>query len=483
MTLHTVRKGETLTSIAERYSVDIQELQTKNNVSNPKQLQTGQRLTIPSTRVPKTTAAKNPPPGNKERSRAPSASGSKTTEQDGTSLKLDWISFQWLEELLQKLRWHEAKEHIQKTEKTELTPQEKGKKVPREPTKKPSSKGNQKASEVKRKIKETLNKEPHVITFNGVRLTENEKKQILAAVACCEMNADGFGSINADTEFAGRKFGQRGIETSYSRIVHIGLSYGIIQYTQDSGSLGQLLKKMREKNPSRFTQIFGGGDVLIADSLIALTTSGRSDLEKAANVPLSGQAHWNKIRKKPEGLELKKLSTEDQDKDGRSDLPVNREIRGKRVQPIPPSEGAAPIDIWTGAWKQRFLEAGNELDFQEVQLEFGVKNYLDPILPLARKHNVRSALGLAFVTACAVRGGLGSSLKNLLLDVAKELNMTLPFKNSDDEARCVKAIADSAGKIGKVEFDSDEAKRAKRLMSDELGFLAEDLYDLSTYEV
>ena len=483
MTQHTVQRGETLTSIATRYSVDVQELQAKNNISNPKHLQQGQRLTIPSTRIPRTSAAKSTPSSSKDNDRATSASGSRSKVQDGTSLKLDWISFQWLEELLQKLRSKEADEHVQKTEKTELTPQDKDKKATREPARKTSSKGSQKVTEVKQKIKEALNKEPHVITFNGVRLTENEKKQILAAVACCEMNAEGFGSINSDTEFTGRKFGARGIETSYSRIVHIGLSYGIIQYTQDSGSLGRLLKKMREKNPSRFDQIFGGGSKSIADSLITLTTTGRPDLAQVASVPLSGQAYWNKVRKTPEGKELKRLSTQDKDEDGKSDLPTSREIRGKRVQPIPATEGGTPVDIWTGVWKQRFLDAGSELDFQEIQLKFGVENYLDPILSLARNNNVRSALGLAFITACAVRGGLGSDLKNLLFEVAKELNITLPFKTSDDETRCVKAIADSSGRIGKVEFDADEAKRAKRLMGDELGFLAEDLYDLSTYEI
>lgn len=483
MTQHTVQKGETLTSIAIRYSVDVRDLKTKNNISNPKQLQQGQRLTIPPTRIPKTSSAKSTPSGSKNKNRAASAEGSQNNEQDGISLKLNWISFQWLEELLQKLRSHEADEHVQKTEKIELKPQEKGKKINQEPAKKAFSKGSQKVAEVKQKIKETLSKEPHVITFNGVRLTENEKKQILAAVACCEMNADGFGSINADTEFTGRKFGKRGVETSYSRIVHIGLSYGVIQYTQDSGSLGRLLKQMREKNPSRFVQLFGAGDKSISDSLIVLTTTGRPGLEKIANVPISGQAHWNKIRKTPEGIELKKLSTQDKDEDGNSDLPISKEIRGKRVQPIPATEGGSPLDIWTGVWKQRFLEAGSELDFQEVQLNFGVENYLDPILPRARTNNVRSALGLAFVTACAVRGGLASDLPNLLFNVAKELNITLPFKNSDDEARCIKTIADSSGKIGKVEFDPDEAKRAKRLLNDELGFLAEDLYDLSTYEL
>lgn len=480
MNKHVVQRGETLSSIAARYSVDVHELQAKNGISNPKHLQIGHVLMIPSYRMPRTSTS-NAKPKKQNKKPVKITSGNTEKEEDETCFKFSWISFVWLDELLERLRDQEADEHIQKTEKVELTPQESGSKPPPSPAAKKSSKGSKKASEVIQKIKETLNKEPRIVAFSGVRLTENERKQIVAAVACCEMNSDGFGSINSDTEFVGRKFGKKGIETGYSRIVHIGLSYGVIQYTQDSGNIGILLKKLQEKNPSKFVQIFGGGNKAIAESLITLTTNGRPDLQSNSSIPLCGQAYWEEIRETAKGKEIKALSEQDKDGDGKSDLPANREIRGKRVQPIPANVNEAPTDIWTGTWKQRFLDAGNELDFQEAQLDCAVEMFFNPIIALAQKNKVRSALGLAFVTACAVRGGPKSKLATLMYRIAGELGITLPFENSEDEARCVKAVADAEGKIGKVKFHKEESKRAKLLLADALGFLAEDLYDPSTY--
>ncbi|MFP3802331.1 hypothetical protein, partial [Paraburkholderia sp. SIMBA_027] len=84
-----------------------------------------------------------------------------------------------------------------------------------------------------------------------------ERLKIIAAVAMCESGNDPFGAENTDEEFVGRKNGHKGIETSYSRIVHIGLSYGVIQFTQDGGALGGVLQKCNEKNHQKFVDVFG----------------------------------------------------------------------------------------------------------------------------------------------------------------------------------------------------------------------------------
>ena len=335
-------------------------------------------------------------------------------------------------------------------------------------------------------LKELLGKEPHVVTFKGVKMTENEKKQIVASVGLAEMSADGFGSVNADQEFVGRKYGRKGIEKgiSYPRIVHIGLSYGMIQFTQDGGALGEVLVKMRAKNVSKFDEIFGGGDSSIAQSLIILTTSGLPDLANNPSIPISGLAHWQKIKNTHEGKELTRLANQPT----QSDLPVSREIRGKRVQPIPANKDDAPTDIWTGVWKQRFIDAGSVTDFQEAQIDYAVKNYMNPILPLAKKNNVRSALGLAYIEACAVRGGVDSPLSKSFYEVAKRLQISLPFSSSEDERTCIDAIANGSATTGfdkkgnNVKVGPEEIRRAKILIQDDLGFLAEDLYDTSTYE-
>ena len=49
-TTHVVTKGETLTSIAKRYHVNVDTLVQANRISKRTPLQVGQRLVIPSTR-------------------------------------------------------------------------------------------------------------------------------------------------------------------------------------------------------------------------------------------------------------------------------------------------------------------------------------------------------------------------------------------------------------------------------------------------
>jgi hypothetical protein len=127
------------------------------------------------------------------------------------------------------------------------------------------------------------------------------------------------------------------------------------------------------------------------------------------------------------------------------------------------------------------LEAGEVTDFQEAQLDLAVERYFNPILPLAKKNKVRSALALAFIAACTIRGGVNSQLSTLFYRVAKALDIYLPFTNMDDERLCIENIAKAKGSISGEEIDKDESRRARRLLDDELGFLTEDLYDLSTY--
>ncbi|QBE65931.1 LysM peptidoglycan-binding domain-containing protein [Pseudoduganella lutea] len=476
MKTHKIIKGETMASIAKRFSVDIADLASANNITDINKIREGKWLQIPDKKLKQQPETTKVHPIPKE----------KVAQADEKPISELWedtlfrgreIAEKWLTELLARLRAAEADEYIQDTHKVPLTSD----KVPPTHTpelpKKPNSESKKKVTDVKKVLKEKLGKEPHVLTFNGVRLTENEKKQILASVATCEMNSDGFGSINSDQEFVGRKNGKKGIETTYSRIVHIGLSYGVIQYTQDSGSLGDLLKCLRAKNPSLFAEIFGAGYPEFSDALIQLTTTGRPDLAQNTQIPLSGQAYWNQIHNTPAGNELKMLANSQSG----SHLPTAREIRGKRVQPIAPSIGHPPIDLWKGEWRDRFLSAGKVVDFQEAQLEYGVRNFINPMLSLAKHNNVRSALALAFIAACNIRGGVGSKLSKLTYRVAKELGLALPFVSSEDELACMQAIAEAHGSIGAVSVHEDESRRAKRLIDDELGFLAEDLYDISTY--
>lgn len=484
---HTVRRGDTLTSIAKLHHCTIDDLANANDMANRNMLAVGQVLLLPRVSYEQLPPAKLNP---RDESKLPAKATERSWLESIGDYALQRASIQMslLEGLLNRFRVAEANENIQHKESFAITKQTQPVAANHEPPRNRHSKSSRKLADVKAKLKEQLGKEPHVATFKGVKLTENEKRQIMAAVATCEMNSDGFGSINSDQEFRGRKFGNKGIETWYSRIVHIGLSYGIIQFTQDGGPLGTVLTEMQKKNPAKFTEIFGGGDAAIAKSLVTLCTTGRPDLANDSNVPLSGQQYWNSqwdVRKKTpkteEGGRLHKLANKDDNHDNKSDLPTNDEIRGKRVQPIKANANEKPTDIWTGTWKQRFLDAGQVTDFQEVQIAAAVRDYMNPILKRAKENNVRSALALAFITACSVRGGPNSALAKLFYTVGKELGVSFPIKKPSDEEKIILTISGSNGKIGSLQFDADDARRAKELRKDELGFLAEDFYDTSTY--
>jgi membrane-bound lytic murein transglycosylase D len=49
---HTVARGETLTSIAKMYKVDVDELQKTNNIEDGRKLQAGQTIVIPGSPSP-----------------------------------------------------------------------------------------------------------------------------------------------------------------------------------------------------------------------------------------------------------------------------------------------------------------------------------------------------------------------------------------------------------------------------------------------
>jgi len=475
---YQVKPGERLETIAVHYRVDTEALAKENGLTIESHITPGQKLNIPDKRNKQVKTAQ-PPKSAEHAETVKVKEGEISTPLGDAIAKETRVALDWMKELLAKLRAAEANECMQKTHTVEIKKNGQPASYIQQPEKKKHSRTSKKHDENVVKFKGMLPNEPNICGLHGVKLTENEKKQIVASVAFCEMNDDGFGSIGADYEFVGRseKFKTRGAETSYSRIVHIGLSYGLIQFIQDGESLGWLLQRFDKKNHSKFVEIFGGGSENVAKSLIELTTTGHPDF--VGKTPDSGLNYWKKIRKTSDGKNRLKLSKTDADEDGKPDLPHDKEIRGKRVQAIAPTERGVPIDIWTGVWKERFLAAGKFIEFQEAQLDEAVEKYMNKVLPLAKKNNVRSAIALALITAGCVRGGAGSPTELLIYDVAKDLGI-LPFKSAKDELKCVKIIA-AGGRSGHVEIGDYEAERAKKLLEDELGFLAEDLYDVESY--
>jgi len=307
-------------------------------------------------------------------------------------------------------------------------------------------------------------------TFNGVTLDRNERLKIVAAVALCESGSSSFTSQNKDTEFSE----MTQLQVSYARIVHIGLSYGVIQFTQDCGALGEVLKRMQKKNPSKFAEVFGDN----WQQLITLTTTG---LDVHGVNYLSGQAYWNTIKDTQRGKHLRDLARQKK-------IRPSDEIRGKRVQPIPVVKGGKPVDIWEGEWSKRFTAAGNIPDFQDAELQYAVEGYLNNTLPFCKRNNIRSGLGLTYVTACYVRG---PGNMNIITHAAKAIGVSVPFVHTDDERKAVHYIGTrnkNGATIAGKKVQGLDIIRAKDLASDNSGLIlpadglaAEDHYSTATY--
>lgn len=478
---YKVRRGDNLSIIAKNFSVDVNELAKENNITLESHIKPEQELKLPEKKIRvKVDAVPDKADENVILKWIKDNFLAETSLDNAIAIGKRLVP-DWSDEFLGQLRAIAANERVQQTNKVAIKGTDKPASYQVKPHKKQNSKTTNNIEVVKKYFKDTYS-EPSQHKLNGVQLTKNEKRKIMASVAMCEMSGDGFGSINADQEFNGRLFERKGIETGYSRIVHIGLSYGLIQFTQDGDALGNVLTKMHAKDQSKFIEVFGGGDPDIANSLIMLTTEGHPDVKGKPDAHISGQKYWSSIKKTSVGKKIKELSLKDANKDGKSDLPIAKEIRGIHVQPLVPNKGEPAIDIWTGVWKDRFLAAGKVAVFQEAQLDAAIEGYLDTALPLAKKLKVRSALALAFLVASKVRGADMEILKS----VAGKKGTVTPFESGDKERECIEAIAKATvvGKDAKVLgyiFDKDEARRAEKLMKDELGFLAEDFYDLATY--
>jgi LysM repeat protein len=503
---HIVRHGETLSSIARRYGASINDLKVLNRVTDPNKLRQGAVLQIPAFRPFDAPALKKTPLSNKPAADAPPSKQWSESVWDAAEQVFKCTEKLWhdvTEAVIHPIREQESAEAIHEKGKVPLEKRPLGK-APIQQNKAHPSKSSQSKlhrNEVLQQLKDRLDGiKPVLVTTKGVQLTANERKKIVAGIGLCEVSSQVFSSENSDQEFVGRKFGNRGIETGYSRIVHIGLSYGYIQFTQDSGSLGKLLKRMRDADKEAFDSVFrkiGASEnskhlpAPNIDLLIHMTTEGLKPDEISPpyhdknDANKSGQGYWASIRKTAEGGAISRLANQDENKDGKSDLPETREIRGARVHKIPYRPGERPEDIWCGNWAIALTEIGRIPKFQDIQLEQAVDSYFNKALPHCKENNIRTAKALAFVGACRVRGAKESTF----IQIGKCLGFCIPFERNTKELELLKAIADcykstTKGPItlGGVRFDADEARRAGLLLRNEFNFLDEDYYDTDSYK-
>jgi hypothetical protein len=160
-----------------------------------------------------------------------------------------------------------------------------------------------------------------------------------------------YGAIRADAEYSG-VYGPE--HPAYQRY-HLGLSFGVALFNQEHGDLGKLLEAFRERDASKFSEIFGKE----TESLLRVTRStGPSSTET------------------PDG-------------------------RSVRLQPI---NGA---DLWQEPWVSRFREAGYHKPFQAVQNKLAAELFLDPMLSFAHSVGLVTERSLAVLTDRAAELGVG----------------------------------------------------------------------------
>lgn len=203
-------------------------------------------------------------------------------------------------------------------------------------------------------------------------LTQADSIRFIENTAVHESGGN-FGACNRDGEFEGR-FNRPGKEHPAFGRYHIGLSYGIVQFTQDSGALGTLLRRMESRDADHFRATFGDA----WQELLDVTTAG--------------------------GPRSK-----------------HQRPRGPRVQPV---DGE---DLWEDSWVDRFREAGDHRPFQEAQLELAAELYLDPMLPFCNWLGLTTDRALATVFDRAIQLGRGGA-RRWIMDVVG------PIEDGDDDS-------------------------------------------------
>ena len=200
------------------------------------------------------------------------------------------------------------------------------------------------------------------------RMTEKDREfDKILSITVKHESGGRYDAINVDGEYRGlfdavwiRRHGY--IHPASGRI-HIGLSVGLIQWTQDSGSMGVLLKAMSKRDPKRFRDILG---------------------------PTSDQVVSRLTRSGPSGL-------------------ASGKQRGPRCHPIPIDHNGkrVSLDLWEKPWIDRVRGLLQEPVFQLVQDEQIIIQYLKPSYRAIIDSGLRSekAIAIFFARAIAYGGG------------------------------------------------------------------------------
>jgi len=200
-----------------------------------------------------------------------------------------------------------------------------------------------------------------------------EKVRLLRVIARAESGDDGYAAVNPDSEY-----NEPG-HPAYQQY-HIGLSWGLIQFTQRSGALGRVLEaaKRREElltelpTEQRFESVFGPA----SEELIRVTNAGTPE---------------------------------------------------ERVGPV------AGANLWDPVWTERFRAAGAIPHFTWAQNEVAITDYFDPQLRYAKWLGFDTPKALAMLVDRAVHMGDAGGLDWVMRAVG-------PVQNEADQATALAAL-------------------------------------------
>lgn len=224
---------------------------------------------------------------------------------------------------------------------------------------------------------ESLPVGPAALPLGVQQLDIPEKVRILRVVARAESGDDAYSAIAADVEF------KDPTHPAYQKY-HIGLSWGLILFTQRGGALGKVLQKAKER-----------------EGLAIENLSEEQRFDK-----LFGE-HWQ---------ELLNVTN--------ADVTDNPNARVASV-------GEGPL--WEEPWLTRFRNAGNVSYVQAAQNEVAVTDYFDKLLPVARWLGINTARGLAMMLDRIIHSGFGGGLSWIMRAAG-------PIKTDADRRIALKAL-------------------------------------------
>ncbi|MBF86072.1 MAG: hypothetical protein CL489_16585 [Acidobacteria bacterium] len=234
--------------------------------------------------------------------------------------------------------------------------------------------------------------------FDQLTPAQREVYEVIDEVAVFEAGGD-YGALNLNTEYRFMK-----THRAYQKIM-IGLSAGIISFSQDGGALGVLLKRCMKRDPVKFAGYMGETYL---------------ELVEVTNRP------------------------------GKSGLRTNT-LRGPRVKPVAVSVGGhmERRDLWQTPWKEKFKKMLRDPAFKQVQREVAIELFLAKVLDDLERNNLKSEKMVAIAFNTAVHRGAGGA----------ETWLAKRFVKGDDKAT-MKKIADDYHR-GQSIIENDEISWAK----------------------